>query len=323
MAEFRLNRARRRDYDTTMKLSGFTFVRNAVRFDFPVVESIRSILPIVDEFIVNVGPDEDGTRKLIESIGDPKIKILQSQWNPHMTAGGYVYAQQTNIALFNCMGKWAFYMQADEAVHEADLPLIVDYMKRYENDDLVEGLALDELTFHGDYKTIITAYPWHYSRRCWVVKPHKFVLSRGDAAGFSVHPKYKHRGRHIRVVNTGARVFHYSFVRSVKALTAKHKGVLQYWSDKFTPEQIDQMAVDYYNYQRAFVGPYDGTHPAVMEKRIHEHPIHLDLDSPRWNRCLSRKDRERLLKTWLIKHFGDRFLGRGSYKLIHTQQEQT
>jgi len=84
-----------------VKISGFTFVRNSIRFDFPVVESIKSILPIVDEFIVNVGPDEDGTLSLIKSIGDPKIKIIRSQWNPNLDTGGYLFAQQTNIALFN------------------------------------------------------------------------------------------------------------------------------------------------------------------------------------------------------------------------------
>ena len=101
-------------------LSGFTFIRNGVRPDYPVVESISSILPIVDEFIVNVGPDEDGTLDLIRSINDPKIKIIQSQWNPNMNRGGFIFTQQTNIALFNCMGEWAFCLQADEVVHEEE-----------------------------------------------------------------------------------------------------------------------------------------------------------------------------------------------------------
>lgn len=34
-----------------MKVSGFTFVRNAVKYDYPIVESIQSILPLVDEEI--------------------------------------------------------------------------------------------------------------------------------------------------------------------------------------------------------------------------------------------------------------------------------
>jgi len=105
-----------------VKISGFTFAFNAISLDYPVVESIKSILPIVDEFIVNVGPDEDGTRSLIESIGDHRIKIIQSRWNPNLDTGGYLFAQQTNIALFNCTGHWAFYLQADEVIMKRTSP---------------------------------------------------------------------------------------------------------------------------------------------------------------------------------------------------------
>jgi hypothetical protein len=301
-----------------MRLSGFTFVRDAVRLDYPVVESIRSILPIVDEFIVNVGADEDGTLKLIQSLGEPKIKIVRSQWNPHLTTGGFIYAQQTNIALFNCTGIWAFYLQADEVVHEADLPKIVACAERYADDDRVEGLALQELTFWGDYNTIINVFPWRHSRRCWIVKPHRFVLSRGDAAGFTVHPKYKERGRKIRVVDTGARVFHYSFVKSQQALAEKYRTVFGFWKEAFAPEDVERVTRDLYDswFPRSFVSGYDGTHPAVMAERIQRHPLRMDLNAPLWRTRLSWGDRKRLFQTWWIERFGDRFIGRGSYRLV-------
>ena len=54
-----------------MKVSGFTFVRDAAKYDYPVVESIRSILPVADKFIVNIGQRNDGTLELIRSIGGP------------------------------------------------------------------------------------------------------------------------------------------------------------------------------------------------------------------------------------------------------------
>jgi len=108
-----------------MKISGFTFCRNMVRYDYPIIESIRSILPIVDEFIVNVGRCDDGTLELVRSIGDPKIRIIQSVWDETLRTGGLIYSQQTNIALAACTGDWAFYLQADEVVHEDDLPNIL------------------------------------------------------------------------------------------------------------------------------------------------------------------------------------------------------
>ena len=296
-----------------VKISGFTFIRNTVRFDYPIVESIKSILPIVDEFIVNVGPDEDGTLDLIQSIGDPKIKTIQSQWNPNVNAGGYLYSQQTNIALFNCTGNWAFYLQADEVVHEEDIPIIMDYVDRYLNDDSVEGLTLWHLDFWGDYRTLLNVYPYRGQRRCRLIKPHCFVLSRGDAAGFTVHPKYKEKGRKIRVLETGARLFHYGNVRSSGVLYEKSHSVQKYHSERC----FEDNRLDFYNhFPRQFVAPYEGTHPKVMAKRIKNHPVDLDLSSPSWRTNLRWQERWLLLKTLFISRVTDRFSGRGSYKLL-------
>ena len=296
-----------------MKISGFTFVRNSIRFDFPVVESIKSILPIVDEFIVNVGPDEDGTLDLVKSIGDPKIKIIQSQWNPHLNTGGYLFAQQTNIALFNCTGSWAFYLQADEVIHEEDLPLIMDCVDKYLEDDRVEGLALWHLDFWGDYRTIMNIYPQRGQRRCRLIKPHGFVLSRGDAAGFTVHPKYKEKGRKIRVVDTGARLFHYCRVRSARVLHDKTQDVQRYHSER----DLENRKLDFYKHvPRRFVTSYEGTHPGVMAERIANHSISLDLSSPSWRTTLTWKERWQLLKALFVTRVTDRFSGRGSYRLL-------
>ena len=296
-----------------MKISGFTIASNALIFDYPVVESIKSILPIVDEFIVNVGPDEDGTLALIESIGDPKIKIIQSQWNSNLDTGGYLFAQQTNIALFNCTGSWAFYLQADEVVHEDDLPLIVESVERYLEDDGVEGLTFWHLDFWGDYRTILNVYPYRGQRRCRLVKPHLFVLSRGDAAGFTVHPKYKEKGRRIRVVDTGARLFHYGQVRSEKVLQAKWRSTHKYHSER----SIDDQEIDFYKYfPRQFMAPYKESHPEVMADRIKSHPVSLDLSSPSWRTTLTLAERWLLLKTLFVTHVTDRLSNRGSYKLL-------
>ena len=296
-----------------MKISGFTFVFNAIRFDYPVVESIKSILPIVDEFIVNVGPDEDGTRSLIESIGDPRIKIIQSRWNPNLDTGGYLFAQQTNVALFNCTGRWAFYLQADEVVHEEDLALIMEYADKYQEDDRVEGLAFWHLDFWGDYNTILNVYPYRGQRRCRLIKPHRFVLSRGDAAGFTVHPKYKERGRRIRIVDTGARLFHYGQVRSEQTLQKKWQNRQKYHSER----RLKNQDIDFYKYfPRQFVAPYQGTHPEIMANRLKKHPVSLDLSSPSWRTKLTRREKWLLLKNLFVTKVTDRLSGRGSYRLL-------
>jgi glycosyltransferase involved in cell wall biosynthesis len=299
-----------------MKLSGFTFVRNAVSLDYPVVESISSILPIVDEFIVNVGPSDDGTLDLVRSIGDPKIKIIQSQWNPNVVSGGYVYAQQTNIALFNCMGKWAFYLQSDEVVHEEDHPLIMEYVDRYLDDDRVEGLALREINFWGDPRTIVRVHPQWERRRCWIIKPHCFTLSRGDAAGFTVHPKYKERGRRIRVIDTGARLFHVGNVKTKQAMQDKCRKVSGYFQGLGSGAY---QWVDSFYYKKAprqFIARYEGTYPKVMAGWINKHDWSIDLDSPLWRTTMTWKERWRLVRTLWRKHVTDRYPGRPSYRLL-------
>ena len=102
-----------------MKVSGFTFLRNGQKLGYPFVASIRSVLPIVDEFVVALGASEDETEKLVREIGDPKIRIIPTQWNERIRSDysvkGYVYGQQKSIALFNCTGDWAFYLEARRA----------------------------------------------------------------------------------------------------------------------------------------------------------------------------------------------------------------
>jgi len=198
-------------------------------------------------------------------------------------------------------------------VHEDDLPLIMECVDRYLEDDRVEGLAFWHLDFWGDYSTILNVYPYRGQRRCRLVKPHRFVLSRGDAAGFTVHPKYKEKGRRIRVVDTGARLFHYSQVRSEETLQEKWQSRQKYHSERCSENEN----IDFYQYfPRQFVAPYQGTHPEVMADRLKKHPVSLDLSSPSWRTKLTRPEKWLLLKNLFVTKVTDRLSGRGSYRLL-------
>src|SRR5688572_20166319 len=125
-----------------MTISGFTIIRNAIVNDYPIVEAITSILPIVDEMIVLVGDSSDATMELVKSIDSPKIRISESIWDSSLRKGGEVLAVETDKAfkLINPESTWAFYIQADEAVHENYLPAIREACIRYKDDPRVEGL---------------------------------------------------------------------------------------------------------------------------------------------------------------------------------------
>ncbi len=304
-----------------MKVSGFTFVRDAIRLDYPIVESIQSILPIVDEFVVNVGVSGDGTIDLVRRIASPKLKIVESTWNPSLSAGGYVLAQQTNIALFNCTGEWAIYLQSDEAIHERDHAQLLDLMARYRNDERVEGLMLQRVSFYGDYGTILNMHPLRCERVCRVVKPARFVLSRGDALGFTVHPKYKEKGRRIRVVDTGLDFFHYLDVRSPATSKDFIEQKSKFWIDgsERNPYPVELRDYYYNQFPRQFVMQYRGTHPASMQARIQAHQTWLDHKSPRWRTKLTAAERKVYLRTKLIDLFSWRAgPGRPSRKIVES-----
>ncbi|MCA6415291.1 MAG: glycosyltransferase family 2 protein, partial [Cytophagales bacterium] len=77
-----------------MKVAGFTIVRNAVKYDYPIVEAITSVLPLCDEFIVAVGNSEDNTLDLILAINSPKIRIIHTIWDDSLREGGRVGERQ-------------------------------------------------------------------------------------------------------------------------------------------------------------------------------------------------------------------------------------
>ncbi len=252
-----------------MKVSGFTFCRNAVKYDYPLVESIRSILPIVDEFVVNVGRCGDGTLDVVRAIGDPKIRIVESVWDDSLRKDGLIYSQQTNIALAHCTGDWAFYIQADEVVHEDDLPAIHAAMRTHLGNPVVKGLLFRYLHFVADYWS---TNPWFYHKAVRVIRNNGEIESCGDAVGFHVKAtqQYLQSGPKEWLVPANARVFHYGWVKDPKTMLAKvQEQIGVYHGETPPPHQADlykQEAFQYADY--AVLKNFTGGHPLVMQARI-------------------------------------------------------
>ena len=59
-----------------MKISGFTFSKNGNKLYYPIIESILSIIGLVDEFVVVLGDSEvdDTTELQIRALNNAKIK---------------------------------------------------------------------------------------------------------------------------------------------------------------------------------------------------------------------------------------------------------
>ena len=248
--------------DNNPLISGVTFVRNAVKFDYPLVEAVRSILPIVDEYILLVCESEDDTLSVARSIDDPKVHVYESGWDETLREGGRILAVKTDEAVGHAQGEWVFYLQADEVVHEDDLTRIRGLAERYADTPEVEGLVFDYLHFYGTYFTVQRSRKW-YAREVRVVRNMPELRSFGDAQGFRV------AGRKPRAVVSGARIFHYGWVRPPEAMLAKMQAFHRLWhDDEWVASELPE-AMDGFDYgpMRSTV-PFDGTHPAVMAERI-------------------------------------------------------
>lgn len=288
-----------------MRVCGFTIVRNAVRYDYPIVESIRSILPLCDQFLVSVGESEDGTLELIRSIGDPKIHILQSQWDLNLRTGGQVLAIETNKAMDAIEGDydWLFYIQADEVVHEEDLEKIYQAMRRYKDDSRVEGLLFRYLHFYGSYKYVAVSKKW-YKYEIRILRKDPLIRSFRDAQGF------RKGERKLWVKHTGARIFHYGWVRPPEVQKRKAIEVSRFWHDDEWIEKHVASDPTPYKGEELLV-PFSGTHPKVMAKRISQ---------ANWNFSYDPREAKVPWKYrflyWLEKHTGIRPFDYRNYRLL-------
>jgi hypothetical protein len=251
-----------------MKISGFTFVRNAGKLYFPVKESISSVLPLVDEFIIALGDNaaDDDTEAQIRSIGSEKIKIIHRQWDEDLFKNGLIFAAETNFALSQCTGDWCFYIQADEVIHEDDHAEILDKCTRYLEDDAVDGFLFNYLHFWGDYDHLAKFHNW-YSHEIRIVRNGIGVQSLKDAQSFRINGEEK-----LQVVRLNARVFHYGWVRPPHLMQNKEReqhGL--YFGRKSAAEAYKQAATHYQYGPLGRMPLFKGTHPVWMKERIAQH----------------------------------------------------
>ncbi|HUQ14764.1 MAG TPA: hypothetical protein VM094_01825 [Gemmatimonadales bacterium] len=208
-------------------ISGFTIVRNAVRLDFPLEASIRSILPVCDEVVVNVGRSEDDTLELVRSIRDPKIRVLETEWD--MTIKNKVLGDETLRAMRACRHPWGIYIQADEVLHERGAEALARAVAKQDPDPRVEGLLVRYLHFYGDMDTVALNRRWYrWEVRAVRLDPALDIRPYQGAQGFRVGPAH----RRIRARLTDAEMFHYGWARPARALKAKREAsaVIYPWS---------------------------------------------------------------------------------------------
>jgi glycosyltransferase involved in cell wall biosynthesis len=246
-----------------MKVSAFTIVRNVRKYNYPAVESIRSILPLCDEFIINVGDSDDDTLELIESVGDPKIKILQNVWD-FSEGKGIVLDRQTEIAMAECTGDWVFYLQADEIIHEKDVLFLRKTMEEYLHDESIDALRLNWLNFFGSYYRYRIDHGW-VQKQDRILKNPKDLIAVGGAYGFA-----RKDGEPLKRKKTRALLYHYGWVQSPSVMTQRRVNAENIGYIELTE---DQRKEDYKYGDLNRFPLYFGSHPAVMKEVIDAHPL--------------------------------------------------
>ncbi len=290
-----------------MKISGFTIIKNAIINDYPVVEAILSILPVVDEMVVLVGDSNDETRELVSNIDSDKIKIFDSVWDQSLRKGGQVLAVETDKAfqLIDPASTWAFYIQADEAVHEKYHARIIAACEKYKDDLQVEGLLFKYLHFYGTYDYVGDSRKW-YNREIRIIRNDGSIHAYRDAQGFR---KGKTK---LRVKLIDAFVYHYGWVKSPEQMKKKMKEVSRYWNEEDENWQQFMNSTDYFDYaDYDLLQKFSGSHPSVLGERIARQNWQIDLDLDR--KKFEWKDK---LLYWIEKKTGKRLFDFKNYKII-------
>ena len=274
-----------------MKVSGFTFLRNAVINGYPFEESINSLLPIVDEFVCVIGDGADDTRDRVLAIADPKIRVIDSRWNERMQDRGFVYGQQKMIAQFNCSGDWAFYLEGDEVLHEKELLNIQETMQEHLDNPEVEALYFDFFHFYGTCNQLgIAGY-----RRAPRIIRNTIRSIAPDGLFWTIMDKNK-KGRYPKAKYAGGHIYHYGHCRNASKMAEKLKQVGRYWGCKHA-EFRGYGAIDL-----GELRPFRGTHPEIMSGWLDtEAELHF---SQIEDYKLTLRDRRNRIRFWVEDMFG-------------------
>lgn len=291
------------------KISGFSLVRNGVQFDYPFLESWRSVLPLVDELILNIGISDDQSlevaKKFAQEEGMGKVKIFESEWPLHIPEkkkSGLILSEQTNLALERCQHDWCLYIQADEVIHEEDYPVIRKSIEDASKLGL-DAVVFEYAHFYGSFN-VIQKTRSSYRREMRVVKKSSGARSVGDAQSF-----LKTGNQKLNATLTKARIFHYGWVRTPEAMKEKTE-----FMDKLY--HGDQAAkTNAYQYKKFWgLREYKGTHPKVMEDRIRSRGWNWDLKNSPFVFTLS--DIKKVILDFYEKLTGHRPFEFRNYRLI-------
>ena len=297
-----------------MAIDGFTYVRNGQQMGYPFVASIQSLLPLVDRLFVVVGDSEDDTRVMVENIGDPKIKIIDTVWDMEQRSNGSIFRMQSNLGLDQCTAEWCFHLQVDEVLHEKDYDAIRHAIAKADTLSHVDGLLFPFLHFWGDYNHIRNTRATH-SHEIRAFKNNRNVRSYRDSQGFRIFNPAEpdDKGKKLKVIAVDASIYHYSYTRHPKLMGKKNQFFHRFWHDDAWINDPERVWTFDYNYVDK-LEQFTGTHPQYMNEVIAQKDWDFDYDPEK--SVMTAK--EKLLYR-IEKQFGYRLFAYKNYQLLQAR----
>jgi len=102
-------------------ITGINIIRNGIENGYPFVESVLSVLPLVDEYLMNDGGSTDGTLEVLAKMERtfPKFRVTNIPDIPNVRWDSC--SDQLNTLIKMSHGDWIFLANADEFLHERDI----------------------------------------------------------------------------------------------------------------------------------------------------------------------------------------------------------
>ena len=317
-----------------MKISGFSMGKNALKLYYPMKQSVMSIIPLVDEFIIALGDsdEDDKTKEELLSIGSEKIRIIDTKWDIEEYPRGMEHAHQTDIAKSYCKGDWLFYLQSDEVIHESDLPVIKSRCEELFDNQEVEGLLFNYRHFWGDYDHYQDGHCW-YRKEIRIIRNKPDIHSWESAQSFRRIPGFnglnyrqQENTYKLKVAEVDAWVYHYGWVRPPSLMQSKIKVFSINHRGRESVDHQDKLRMydnvfDYANL--SYLRVFKGNHPEVMKEWIEQFnwQDQLRFKGPALSYNPVRNKQERFkyrLLSWIEKNllFGKRIGEFKNYKLL-------
>lgn len=255
-------------------LSAHLKLFKANRHDFPWKQVVQALLPIAEQFILCCPPeDDDGTRADCEEMArnsGGQIELhLMDWWKPE-ERGWESLADVVNQIIPLCRGRYHLNIEADEVVHENDLPKIQAICEEGRWD----WVELERLNMWGSFD-LINANRDRWP--CSVVRLAKtdlfpIIRSYGDACHLGIldvdHHQYPRLDARDQI-----QLWHYAYVRPPRIIVERHLAMAKLYGlgpDERIMRALETGTLDWWGIvpKEEFVPIPACGHPAVMTEWI-------------------------------------------------------